>query len=241
MIDTELSFPAVRLREKLSRDEPLVVVNADHPSPSLVEVLACQPIDAVFIDCEQGSPDVESVENMARAARLHRMASLVRVFDPQDWVLERYLLRGVDGVVVPRLDRAEDARRVVEGVRYCFPADPESRFVVVQIESSAAVAELDEFFAVEGIDVYFIGPVDLAKSMGHRGDFRCPEVQAVIDDIIARGRVAGRHVGILADAENAADCVAKGIRFLYTHANDFIGAGARAFAGQVNEAPTAIF
>ena len=225
--------PALRLREKLARDETLVVVNADHPSASLVEVLARQPIDAVFIDCEQGSPGVESVENMARAARLHRMASLVRVFDPKDWVLERYLLRGVDGVVAPRVDRAADARRVVEGVRYCFPVAPESKFVVVQVESSAAVAELDDFLAVEGIDVYFIGPVDLAKSMGHRGDYRHRKVQAVIDDIIARGRAAGRHVGILAHAGNAAEYVSKGVRFLYTHANDFIGAGARDFARQV--------
>ena len=231
--DTE--FPAARLREKLARDETLVIVNADHPSASLVEVLARLPIDAVFIDCEQGSPDVESVENMARAARLHRMASLVRVFDPKDWVLERYLLRGVDGVVAPRLDRAADAATVVEGVRYCFPAAPESKFIVVQIESSAAVADLDGFLAVEGIDAYFIGPVDLAKSMGHRGDYRHPEVQAVIEDVIVRSRAAGRHVGILAGADDAAGYVAKGVRFLYTHANDFIGVGARDFARQVSE------
>ena len=224
---------AFRLREKLARDEPLVVVNADHPSASLVEALARQPIDAVFIDCEQGSPGAESVEHMARAARLHRMASLVRVFDSKDWVLERYLLRGVDGVVVPRLDRAVEARAVVEGVHYCFPDAPETKFVVVQIESSAAVAELDDFLAVEGIDVYFIGPVDLAKSMGRHGDFRRPDMQAIIDDIVARGRAAGRHVGILADSDNAADYVAKGVRFLYTHANDFIGAGARGFVREL--------
>ena len=233
----EPSAPAVRLREKLARDEPLVVVNADHPSPSLVEALARQPIDAVFIDCEQGSPDVETVENMARAARLHRMASLVRVFDPKDWVLERYLLRGVDGVVAPRLDRAADARAVVAGVRYCFPSAPETMFVVVQIESAAAVAALDEFFSVEGIDVYFIGPVDLAKSMGYRGDFHHPEVQDVMDDVIRRGRAAGRQVGILASAENAADYVARGVRFLYVHANDFIDAGARAFVRRIGGAP----
>ena len=234
MAVADTGCPAARLRAKLARDEPLVVVNADHPSASLVEVLARQPIDAVFIDCEQGSPDVESVEHMARAARLHRMASLVRVFDPKDWVLERYLLRGVDGVVAPRLDRAANARAVVEGVRYCFPAAPDSKFVVVQIESSAAVAELDGFLAVEGIDAYFIGPVDLAKSMGHRGDYRHPEVQAVIEDVIVRSRAAGRHVGILAGADDAAGYVAKGVRFLYTHANDFIGAGARDFARRVS-------
>ena len=225
--------PTERLRAKLARDEPLVVVNADHPSASLVEVLARQPIDIVFIDCEQGSPDVESVENMARAARLHSMASVVRVFSPADWVLERYLFRGVDGVVVPRVDRAADARRVVESVRYCFPRDPAGRFVSVQIETTNAVEELDDFLAVDGIDVYFIGPVDLAKSMGHEGDFRAPEVQRVMDQVIERTRAAGRHAGILVDDGNVADYVAKGVRFLYTHADAFVSVGARAFAERV--------
>ena len=225
--------PTERLRAKLARDEPLVVVNADHPSASLVEVLARQPIDIVFIDCEQGSPDVESVENMARAARLHSMASVVRVFSPADWVLERYLFRGVDGVVVPRVDRAADARRVVESVRYCFPRDPAGRFVSVQIETTTAVEELDDFLAVDGIDVYFIGPVDLAKSMGHAGDFRAPEVQRVMDQVIERTRAAGRHAGILVDDGNVAGYVAKGVRFLYTHADAFVSVGARAFAERV--------
>ena len=218
------------LREKLSRDEPLIVVNADHPAASLVEVLARQPVDAVFIDCEQGSPTVESVEHMARAARLHGLASLVRVFEPRDWVIERFLFRGVDGLVAPRVDSAADAQRVVDAVRYCYPADPRSKLVVVQIESRGAVAELDAFLATEGIDVYFIGPVDLAKSMGFRGDFRAPEVQAVMDEIIERCRTAGRHVGILVDDGNAEDYVRKGVRFLYTHVNDFIRSGANAFA-----------
>ena len=222
--------PVERLRAKLARDEPLIVVNADHPSASFVEVLARQPIDVVFIDCEQGSPDVESVENMARAARLHSMASVVRVFSPADWVLERYLFRGVDGVVVPRVDRAADAKGVVDSVRYCFPRDPSGKFVSVQIETAAAVEELDGFLAVDGIDVFFIGPVDLAKSMGHEGDFRAPEVQRVMDQVIERTRAAGRHVGILVDDDNAADYAAKGVRFLYTHANDFVAAGAQAFS-----------
>ena len=227
--------PVERLRAKLARDEPLIVVNADHPSASLVEVLARQPIDVVFIDCEQGSPDVESVENMARAARLHGMASVVRVFSPAEWVLERYLFRGVDGVVVPRVDRAADAKKVVEAVRYCFPRDPAGRFVAVQIETVAALEELDAFLAVDGIDVYFIGPVDLAKSMGHEGDFRAPAVQQAMDSIIARTRAAGRHAGILVDGENAAAYVAKGIRFLYTHADAFVADGARTFAARVSK------
>lgn len=234
MPSTAHSDPVKLLRDKLARDEPLVVVNADHPSASLVEVLARQPVDVLFIDCEQGSPDVESVENMARAARLHALASVVRVFSPEPWVLERYLFRGVDGVVVPRVDRAQDAQAVVDGVRYCFPGEPESKFVCVQIESQPAVDALDGFLAVDGVDVYFIGPVDLAKSMGYGGDFRAPEVQSAMDDVIARTRAAGRHAGILVDDDNVAAYCEKGVRFLYTHANDFIRAGAKAFAERVS-------
>ena len=229
--------PVAGLREKLARDEPLIVVNADHPSASLIEVLAGQPVDLIFIDCEQGSPDVESVENMARAARLHSMASVVRVFSPQDWVLERYLFRGVDGVVVPRVDHAVDAQRVVDGVRYCFPKAPDSRFIVVQIETETAVGELDAFLGIDGIDVFFIGPVDLAKSMGHDGDFRAPPVQEMMNEIIERTRAAGRHVGILVDDDNVADYCRAGVRFLYTHANHFIATGARAFADRTKVSP----
>ena len=74
-------------KAKLLRGDPVIVVNADHPSPSLVERMGRLPIDAVFIDCEQGSPDLESVENMARAARVTGLTSLVRLFDHRDWVI----------------------------------------------------------------------------------------------------------------------------------------------------------
>ncbi len=222
------------LRTKLRADEPLVVVNADHPSGSLVESLARQPIDIVFIDCEQGSPDVESVENMARAARVHGMASVVRLFSPEDWVIERYLFRGVDGVVMPRVDTAEQAQRVVDAVRYCVPQAPDSKFIVVQIETTRAVEELDDFLAVEGIDVYFIGPVDLAKSMGHAGDFHAVPVQEVMDDVIRRARAAGRHVGILVNEANARSYVDKGVRFLYTHVDTFLAAGAKDFQARIS-------
>jgi 2-keto-3-deoxy-L-rhamnonate aldolase RhmA len=149
-------------------------------------------------------------------------------------VLERYLLRGIDGIVAPRVDRAADARRVVDGVRYCYPNAPNSKFVVVQIETRTAVDGLDEFLAIDGIDVYFIGPVDLAKSMGFGADFRAPAVQAVIDEIIARTRAAGRHVGVLVDDDNVADYCRKGVRFLYTHANDFIRTGVKDFVARAH-------
>ena len=102
-------------------DDTVVVFIKDAEIHFGVIHLLCVEIDIGFIDCEQGSPDVESVENMARAARVHGMASVVRLFSPEDWVIERYLFRGVDGVVMPRVDTAEQAQRVVDAVRYCVP------------------------------------------------------------------------------------------------------------------------
>jgi 2-keto-3-deoxy-L-rhamnonate aldolase RhmA len=225
-------------KHKLARREPVIVVNADHPSPSLVARLGRLPIDAVFIDCEQGSPDAESVENMARAARLAGMTSLVRLFDRSDWVIERYMGRGVDGIVVPRLETAAQAAAVVDAVRYCFPHTHADKIIVVQIETRAALAALDAFLAIAGIDVHFLGPVDLAKSLGFAGDHRCAEMQRVLRDAVARIDHGGGVAGILVDHDNAAHWVQAGARFLYAHADNFLAIGAASFRASIG-APAA--
>jgi len=99
--------------------------------------MARLPIDAVFIDCEQGSPDVESVENMARAARLGRLTSLVRVFDHRDWVIERYMGRGVDGSWC-RGSRAPSRRRRRRRGALLFPDSHRDKIIVIQIETRRA-------------------------------------------------------------------------------------------------------
>jgi len=221
------------VRAKLVRGEPVLVVNPDQPSAGLVESLGRLPIDAVFIDCEQGSADVESVEHMARAARLAGLVSLVRIFAPEDWVIERYLGRGVDGIVVPRLDNARQAEAVVDAVRYSAPRTHQGKLVVAQIETRAALEGLDDFLRADGIDVYFIGPVDLAKSLGFEGDYRRAEVQAAVDRAIATIRAAGKTAGMLVDRDNVRAYVGKGVSFLYAHANDFLAAGAEDFAARI--------
>jgi 2-keto-3-deoxy-L-rhamnonate aldolase RhmA len=222
--------PAVELKEKI-RTGHATLVNPDYPSPALVEHLGRPElrVDAVMIDLEQGSAGMERLEDMARAARLAGLCSLARVFSPESWVIERVMLRGVDGIVAPRLDTPEQFARLVRDVSYCFPKDPESKVIVAQVESRAAYERLDEILAVEGIDVFFIGPVDLAKSMGHAGDYSRPEVASVIEDICRRANAAGRKVGILVKPGDMQDWRRRGIALLYFHVNDWIGLGAREF------------
>lgn len=229
---------AAALKRKLASGEAVTVVNADHPSPSLVEALGRLPVDAVFIDCEQGSPDFESVEDMARAARAVGLASLVRVFGRDDWIIERFLFRGVDGLVVPRVDSAEAAKRVVDAVRYCRSGSDADTVLAVQVESVAAVRDLDRLLGVEGIDVFFVGPVDLAKSMGYGGVYARPEVQVEIDRVIAAVRGASRAAGMLVGREDVERYRRAGVQFLYVHANAFLTWGAETFASALRRAGT---
>lgn len=216
-------------KKKLQQGEPVLVINPDHPYPSLVEFLGRLAVDAVFIDCEQGSADVETVENLARAARIGGITPLVRIFSPEDWVIERYMGRGVDGIVVPRIDTVAQAARVVEGVRYCYPKTWQEKAVIVQIETRMALGSLDEMLRLDGIDSYFIGPVDLAKSLGYEGDYRHPDVQRAMDAAIAQIREAGKAAGIMVDRGNVARYVEAGVQFLYAHVNDFLTIGAADF------------
>lgn len=222
--------PGIRFKEKLLAG-PVSVLNPDYPSAALVEHLGRPElgVDAVMIDLEQGSAGMEQLENMARAARLGGLCSLARVFSPESWVIERVMLRGVDGIVAPRLDSPEQFRQLVLDVRYCFPRNHESKVIVAQLESRAAHERLDEILAVEGIDVFFIGPVDLAKSMGHAGDYSRPEVVQAIEDICRRANAARRKVGILVKPGDLQDWRRRAISFLYFHVNDWIGLGARDF------------
>ncbi len=218
-----------KFKSKLAAGQPVIVMNPDHPSPSLVEFVAGLGVDAVMIDAEQGSADVETVEDMGRAARAAGICALVRLFSPEPWIIERYMLRGVHGIVVPRLDTAAAARRVVGEVRYCFPANADEKIVVVQVETANAVAELDEFLAIQGIDCLFIGPVDLAKSLGHRGDYRRPEVMQVIERAVERITSTGKPAGMLVKEDDVLHWRSKGVTFLYTHLNDCALSGARHF------------
>lgn len=225
------------VRSRIAAGERFLLVNVDYPSPGLVERLGRCGIGLVFFDCEQGPVDLEPLENMARAARVAGMVSLVRVWTRDDWMIERLMFRGVDGIVVPRVDDAATAVGVVETVAYCFPETRDDKIVVIQIESAEAVAALDEILAVDGIDAFFVGPVDLSKSCGHGGRIDTPEMVALCDEVLARIHAAGKRSAILARPDTLERHVRNGVGLLYCHVNDFLDAGARRFRDGLEPGP----
>ena len=216
-------------KEKLGRDEVVVVLNPDHPSASLTEFVAALGFDGVFIDCEHGMAGIERVQEMCRAARVAGVQSIVRPETEAPHLITRYLDAGAGGVMVPHIETADAARRVVEAVHYARPKDHADKVIVAMLESVAAIDRIDEILSVDGVDVFFIGPNDLSQSMNLAGQIHHPDVKAAIKKAAAKIRGAGKIPGTLVVRDNAAEYAAAGCRYLYEHANNFLTVGALDF------------
>lgn len=218
------------LRRRLLDGERLLMVNAHHVSSGLAARLCELGADAVFLDCEHGSASYEDVRAMAAAARGAGGSAIVRPDSHVRPTMIRCLNNGADGLMVPMVDTAAQARAIVETVRYACPADHEKRLVVCMIETLEAIANLDEILAVEGVDVLFIGPGDLSQSMGYLpsvplGEERPQVVQEAVGAAVAKIRAAGRIAGTLVFEHEMERWVEAGVQFFYIHSDPFLRTG----------------
>ena len=246
-----------RMKAKLLAGEPVFGVSVMIPSPQLVEMVGAFGFDWVLLDCEHGTLTLESVELMAIAAEACGMTAIARPATcGADHILQ-VLDRGVMGVQVPHVNTAADAREVVAAVKY-HPAGRrglaagtraarydahgtmadyvreanEQTLIAIQLEDRAAIDNLDALLAVDGVDVFFIGPSDLSQSLGHPGNAKAAPVAEAIDRSLARIVAAGRIPGMPASAENVLEAQKKGVRYLYTHVPRLIAASAKAYLEQ---------
>jgi len=141
-------------------------------------------------------------------------------------LIKRILDLGVQTLLVPYVQTAEEARRAVaatryppEGVRGIAATIRANRYgrikdyhaqasreicVLVQLETRRALSELEAIAAVDGVDGLFIGPSDLAGDLGYLGNNRHPEAVAVFAEACARAKKVGKPIGILAPVEEDA-------------------------------------
>ncbi len=242
------------MKAKFTAGEPAFGVSIMIPSPQLVEMVAGLGFDWVLIDCEHGTISLESVELLAMAAEASGVTPIVRpVSDSAEHILQA-MDRGAMGVQVPHVTTADQARAAVAAVKfhplgtrsmaagtrasgydlrssgaaYTEAANRET-LVCVQLEDAAAIDNAGEILAVDGIDVYFIGPSDLSQSMGHPGDPKAPAVAAAIESTLARIVAAGETPGMPAGADAVQDAVAKGVRYIYTHVPKLLAAAGRTY------------
>ena len=237
-----------RLRGMFRSGERLRGIFNSLSSPALVEMCAFAGFDFVVIDNEHGSADLQTTENMLRAARASGIVPVVRCL-PHD--IPRLLDMGASGIQVPMVSTPEQARDLVDRVRYPLPGGAGghrgSAFstraagygayggpshtqrsndgvgLVVMIETPEGVANAHAIASVPGVDAVFIGPNDLAHAMGHENRWTDPPVQAAIDSALRDVARAGICPGILAFSQAEEDRYADvGARFFCTVASAVI-------------------
>lgn len=243
-----------RMKEKIARGEPALGVSLMFPSPQLVEMLGYAGFDWVLLDCEHGSIGPADLEHMAMAAAAAGITPIARPRSNATPDIQMVMDRGVMGVQVPHVNTADDAQRAVAAVKFGpgaqrglaagtrpdrwglgakmvdFTAQAnEQSLVCVQIEHEDAVRNIEALLKVDGIDIFFIGPSDLSQSMGHPGNAKAPPVANAIQDTLAAIRAAGKVPGMPATADNVAEIVSSGCRYIYTHVPRLIGSGAGQF------------
>ena len=208
--------------------------------PKIIEIVGQHGgYDAVWLDQEHVGLTIPQIEEAARAARGVGLDSFVRLYATDYATVMRPLEAGAGGVMAAQVRSAREAAEVVRwakfhphGLRgvnstgvdgrygtlpaleYMRRANAET-FVAIQIEHADAVEEVEKIAAVPQVDVLFVGPADLAQSMGVPGEWEHPRLWAAVERVARAAQAANIHWAILPrNAEYARRCVALGCRML---------------------------
>lgn len=219
---------ANRLSEAYERQGFVVGTFVEIPSPQIVELLGLAGFDFVVIDREHGSIDLETTENLIRAAAATGICPLVRVSHCDPVAIRQPLDMGAAGVHVPQIESAEQARLAVRSAKFhplgerglqpyvraaSYRAFPTAEFleesnenvvIVLHIEGARGVAAFEEIVAVEGIDVAFLGPYDLSQSLGIPGLVESPLVKEKMKAILEKAKGKRVAIGTYCDDVNSA-------------------------------------
>ena len=219
-----------KLRARLAAGEAISMFTPHHTSSGLSARLVELGADAIFLDCEHGTWSFEDVRATGQVVRSIGGAAIVRPHSHERPLIIRYLNAGADGIMVPMVGNADEARAIVDAVRYALPSDYEKRLVIAMIETVAAIDALDEMLTVEGIDVFFIGPGDLSQDMGYppAPPFGEPRPEVVMEKVaiaVDKIRAAGKIAGTLATLDEMPHWRERGVQFFYVHSDPFLRRG----------------
>ena len=192
-------------------------------SPIVAEIIADSGFDWILLDSEHSPNEIPDLFAQLQASVRGSATPIVRPPWNDIVLAKRCLDIGAQTLLFPYVQNAEEAKRAVESTRYppdgvrgVAVASRASRFgrtpgyltkanseqcVLVQVETRSALDHLEAIASVPGVDGVFIGPSDLAASLGHLGNPAHPEVQKAIQDAVRRLKALNKPAGILTGNE----------------------------------------
>jgi 4-hydroxy-2-oxoheptanedioate aldolase len=223
--------------ESMRAGQRQVGIRSQFCSPLVAETLGITGCDYVYLDMEHSPNDLMSVLLQAQAIAGTPADTLVRVPEFNSVLIQQLLDLGVENIVVPMIESAEQARAAVAATRYppkgvrsvakvhrgnayaldsSYTKTIDDRICLVcMIETRAGLDQIEAIASVEGVHGVLIGPADLAADLGHVGSANHPEVMAAIADALPRIRAAGAFPGMsTGDAASARKWFEAGAQFV---------------------------
>ena len=238
-----------KIKNKLLNNEIVTVAMADFTiTAGFIDFIGQYGFDGVWIEAEHGAIDFADIPDMTRAADLWGMTSIVRINLNLPSVIYRTLDVGAQGIIMPHVNTADEARIVAESSKfyplgnrgmftsrqgigvedYTLKANDET-LVVILIEDIVAIENLSEILTVDNIDVFFVASSDLAQSLGLINGENHPQVVKIIDESIAKILDAGKIVGYHVDDSDVEAFIGKGVKFISTGVEQWLEKGAKNF------------
>ncbi len=231
-----MDLPLNRFKARLLAGDSQIGFWVTIPDPSVVEAMAGAGFDWILLDTEHTAVEVSGILPLLQAAAPYPTDCVVRPVENNLALIKRHLDQGAQTLLLPYIQSKAEAEAAVAAVRYApeglrgmagtmraarygrvkshAARAGEEICLLLQVETALALERLEEIASVPGVDGIFIGPADLAASMGLAGQGGHPAVRAAILSAIARLKVLGVPSGILTlDADFAGECMAAGTRF----------------------------
>ncbi len=207
--------------------------------PSIAEIMADAGFDWLCIDMEHSVTDYFEAQQLIIAIQSKGLQAYVRVGENNPRIIKRILDAGADGIIVPSVNSAAEAKKAVNAVKYPpfgnrgvglaraqdygfgFDKYKEEKAknikLIVQIEHINAIKELDAIIQTEGVDGTFIGPYDLSGSMGKPGKWDEPDVVEALrvyeETALKYDKLIGFHV-VPVDPSLITEKINKGYNFI---------------------------
>lgn len=208
------------LRQRLAHGEALVGTFCAIAHPAATEMVAQAGFDFLCLDAEHSAIDRGTAEEMVRAAAAAGVPALIRVAANTPELIGAALDAGAAGVVVPRVNSADEAAAAVSASRYpplgnrgagpgrasaygseltsYVASANDDLLLAVQVESAQAVSQARAIAAVDGVDLLFLGPGDLAVSLAaDRGEpVAAAELSQVMTGVVGAASTEGTWSGL---------------------------------------------
>ena len=245
------------LNNRLSNGETLIGQWISLSDPAVVEALAYTGHDFLLIDGEHSPLGESELPNLLRGAKGGPASCIYRVRENSEQLIKMALDLGADGVMVPRVSSAAEAQRAVNAAKYpplgkrgispwrasnyfqdfsnYVASANETTTLILQIEDSVAINNLDEILAIKGIDALYIGPADLSASLGLFGQQSHPDFLAAVESVRSRCAAAEMPLGFdTRDVDHLAKLASQGFQLL-TLGSDigYLIDGARSLAAEI--------